>query len=246
MSAREKYEALFSDLDDAETVAPSKVGGQFYCEKKVHLEREHGEIETPEKQRGSEVHETAAEDAVEVEMGDVWDAIERGERQVLLESPFVGDAAEFVLVGIPDAVVFDDGKPQLVFDRKTTSIPHRLFDNQRIQVWLYGYMLQQLGFETDNLTIAILAHEQDLDATVGKHLQQLVLHGDEEFDDSTHTLVEEPTAVLHRFGYDPIDHLEDFHWALEYWRDERAPVPTENASKCRACPHVDHCDDSLV
>jgi hypothetical protein len=163
-------ESLWSGLEDAQTVAPSKIGSQFYCEEKVALEREHGEIETPEKQRGSETHEKAAEDAVEDERAEMWDAIERGERQVLLETPFVGEAADFVVVGIPDAVVFDEGDPQLTFDRKTTSILSRLFKSQRIQVWLYGYMLQSLGFAVDDLQLAILAHEQHLDPETGKQL----------------------------------------------------------------------------
>lgn len=62
------------------------------------------------------------------------DAIESGARQVLLETTFVGEAADFLVIGKPDAIVFGDGKPQLVFDRKTTSIPGPLFKNQRIQM----------------------------------------------------------------------------------------------------------------
>jgi len=246
MSARDKFESLFSSLSGAETVAPSKIGGQFYCEKKIDLEQEHGEVETPEKQRGSETHEKAAEDAKEVEMDEVWDTIERGEQQILLESPFVGEAADFVVVGIPDAVIFDDGKPQLIFDRKTTSIPNHLFDNQRIQVWLYGYMLQSLGFEIDEMQIAILSHEQRLDPETGKELQDMVLSGLVDFDNEKNQMMEDPDAFLYLFDYDPTDHIEDLSWALEYWREEREPVPTKKAAKCRSCPYSDVCSDSLV
>lgn len=246
MSARDKYESLFTSLSDSKTVAPSKIGGQFYCEKKVDLEKEHGEVETPEKQRGSETHEKAAEDAVEVEMDEVWDAIERGDRQVLLESPFVGEAADFVVVGIPDAIVFDEGKPQLIFDRKTTSIPNRLFKNQRIQVWLYGYMLQSIGFEIDELRLAILTHEQHLDDETGKQLQEMVLHGLIELEEGRNAMLEDSAANVYCFDYDPIDHIEDLQWALEYWRQERKPIPTENPSKCRSCPYQDICPNSLA
>lgn len=246
MNTRDKFESLFSGLSESKTVAPSKIGGQFYCERKIDLEREHGEIETPEKQRGSETHEKAAEDAVEVEMDEVWDAIERGDRRVLLESPFVGEAADFVVVGIPDAIIFDDAKPQLIFDRKTTSIPDRLFKNQRIQTWLYGYMLQSLGFDVDELQLAILAHEQRLDADTGKQLQQLVLHDLADFEDGRNALLEDPAANVYVFDYDPTDYLEDLQWALEYWRQEREPIPTENEAKCRSCPYADVCPDSLA
>lgn len=246
MTPRDRFESLFEDLSTANTVAPSKVGGQFYCEKKIDLEREHGEVETPEKKRGSETHEKAAEDAVEVEMDEVWDAIERGDRQILVESPFVGEVDEHVIVGIPDAIVFNDGRPQLIFDRKTTSIPDRLFKNQRIQVWLYGYMLDDLGFETEDLRFAILSHEQRIEPETGKHLQNLVLSTIDEFDDGRNQLRSDPDAYLHTFAYSPSEHQDDLHWALEYWRDDREPIPTKNAAKCRSCPHSSRCPDSLA
>lgn len=246
MSAREKFETLFSRLPDAETIAPSKVGGQFYCEKKIDLEREHGEVDTPEKTRGSETHDKAVEDAIEVEWDEIWDAIEQGERQIILESPFVGEAADFIVVGIPDAIVFDDGKPQLIFDRKTTSIPDRLFPNQRIQVWLYGFMLQSLGFDTDELKMAILTHDQELDAEVGKRLQETVLAGFDGLEEGQTRLSSDPDTIVYLRDYDPIEHLEDFRWALEYWSEERSAKPTENAAKCRSCPYSGVCEDSLV
>lgn len=74
MRPRDNFESLFSKLSEALTVALSKIGKQFYCEKKVHLEQELGEVETPEKQWGGETHEQAAEDTEEVGMDEVWDA----------------------------------------------------------------------------------------------------------------------------------------------------------------------------
>lgn len=247
MNARDKYDSLLSNLFASRTIAPSKIGGQFYCERKVDLQEEHGEVETPEKRRGSETHEKAAEDAVKISKDEMWDAIERGERQVLLETPFVGEAADFVVVGIPDAIVFDDDKPQLIFDRKTTTIPDRLFKNQRIQVWLYGYMLQSLGFDVEELQLVILSHEPNLDDETGKRLQQMVLHGlAEGLDEGRNVLQENPDASVYLFDYDSADHLDDLDWALEYWRDEREPKPTENPAKCRSCPYADVCSDSLA
>lgn len=244
MSPRDKFESLFSTLSNADTVAPSKIGSQFYCEKKVDLERELGEVETPEKKQGTETHEKAAEDAVEVEMDEVWDAIEEGNRQILLESPFIGDAADFVIVGIPDAIIFDDAKPQLIFDRKTTAYPQRLYKNQRMQVWLYGYMLDSLGFNMSDLRFAILSHERRMDPGTGKQLQDMILSGVVDLDQKQNQLLKDPEAVVHLFEYDSIDHLEDLNWALEYWRNEREPVPTTKAAKCRGCPYSDVCSDS--
>lgn len=242
MNARDKLESLWSDVSDADRVAPSKIGSQFYCEKKVDLEQELGDVETPEKQRGTETHEKAAEDAVEIEFDEMWDSIERGEGNVILETMFLGEAADFMVVGMPDAVVFEDVKPQMIFDRKTTSNPGYLFKNQRIQVWLYGFMFDSLDFSTDELQLCILSHEQTMEPTEAKALQRLTLDG--EWDEGTHELGSNPEAILHVHDYDPTTYIEDLDWALEYWRGERDPIPTTKPAKCRACVYNDVCADS--
>lgn len=227
-------------------LAPSKVASQFYCEKKVHLEQKLGEVETETMRRGTETHEKAAEDAEPVDMDEVWQAIEHGERQELLETMFPGEIDEFAIFGIPDAIVFDDRRPQLIFDRKTTSMPKRLFQNQRVQLWIYGYMMESLGFETGDLQLAILSHEQDLGHELGKQLQKRVLSEYNGWEMGKTTLHEDPTALVHLFEYVTDEHMNDLQWALGYWRDERNPVPTKKAAKCRSCPYKNTCSDSLV
>ena len=247
-SAWEKHTSLFKQLSESEgsSLAPSKIAGQFYCEKKVDLSREHGEIETPAKTRGSETHEKAAEDSGKISDDEFWEAVESGERQIIVESPFVGEAAEFLIGGIPDAVLFKDQNPQLIFERKTTSRPDHLYKNQRIQAWLYGFILDSLGFETDNLKIAILSHEQSLDPETGKELQQLVMARYQGWELGEHELTESPKAFLHLSEFSKVEYLEDLNWALGYWRNEREPIPTEKTAKCRACEYNDVCPDSQV
>lgn len=245
---REKHTSLFKQLSESEgsSLAPSKIAEQFYCEKKVGLTREHGDIETPAKTRGSETHEKAAEDSEEVSDDEFWRALESGERQIIVESPFIGEAAEFLIGGIPDAVLFENQSPQLIFERKTTSRPDCLYKNQRIQAWLYGFILDSLGFETDELKIAILSHEQSLDPEVGKELQQLVVASYDEWELGEHELTESPKAILHLSEFSKVEYLEDLDWALGYWRNDREPIPTSKAAKCQACEYNDVCPDSHV
>jgi CRISPR/Cas system-associated exonuclease Cas4 (RecB family) len=247
-SVREKHTSLFKQLSESEgsSLAPSKIAGQFYCEKKVNLSHEHGEIETPAKTRGSETHKKAAEDSEEISDDDFWEAVESGERQIIVESPFVGEAAEFLIAGIPDAILFEDQNPQLIFERKTTSRPDYLYKNQRIQAWLYGFILDSLGFNSANLKIAILSHEQSLNAETGKELQQLVMANYQGWELGEHELTASPKAILHLSEFSKVEYLEDLNWALGYWRNEREPIPTEKAAKCRACEYNDVCPDSLV
>lgn len=245
---REKHNSLFEQLSESEgsSLAPSRIAGQFYCEKKVDLTRELGDIETPAKTRGSKTHEKAAEDSEEISDDEFWNALERGERQIIVESPFIGEAADFLVGGIPDAVLFEGQKARLIFERKTTSRPNYLYKNHRIQAWLYGFILDSLGFDTDDLKIAILSHEQSLDPEAGKKLQQLVMASYEEWKLGEQELAENPQAILHLSEFSKVDYLEDLNWALGYWRDERDPIPTSKAAKCRACEYNDVCPASNV
>lgn len=245
-SVREKHDSLFEQLSDSDelTLAPSKIANQFFCERKVDLTREHGDIETPAKTQGSKTHEKAAEDSEEISDDEFWNALERGERQLVVESPFVGEAAEFVVVGIPDAVLFEDQRPKLIFERKTTSRPGTLYKNQRIQAWLYGFVLDSIGFETDELQIAILSHERSLDPEIGKELQHMVVASYDDWGLGDHELMDSPQTILHLSQFSKVEYLDDLDWALGYWRNGRGPAPTTNPGKCRACEYSDVCPDS--
>lgn len=106
MNARDKIESLWSDVSNADRVALSKIGSQFYCEKKVDLEQEPGDVETPEKKWGPRRTRRRPRNAVEIEFDELWDSIKRGERNVILKTMFLGEAADFVVMGMPDAVVY--------------------------------------------------------------------------------------------------------------------------------------------
>ena len=243
---RERHEALFESLGVTETdsLAPSRIANQFYCEKKVDLTLEHGDIETAAKARGSQTHERAAEGAVEVAEEEFWAALERDERKVMVESPFIGETSEFLLVGVPVAVVFEDGRPELLLERKTTSRPDYLYKNQRIQAWIYGFILDSVGFDTDGLRIAVLSHERALGPDLGRELQELVLGNSHGWQQGPHELLEDPNAVLHVSAYSREEFRSDLEWALGYWREEREPIPTKKPGKCRACEYAQLCPDS--
>ena len=245
-SIRENHTTLSErrSQGDESSLAPSTLASQFYCEQKVALTQEHGDVPTPAKVRGTATHEAAAAAAEPISDEEFWAAMERGDRTILVESPLVSEAAEFLLSGIPDAVLFDDGKPQLLFERKTTARPDRLYKNQHFQAWLYGFMLDSLGYDTDELTVAILSHEQSLNATIATELQELVLNGYTEMSPGSHELMAASRAVLHLSEFSIAEYIEDLDWALDYWRNDRDPMPTTVAAKCRACEYADVCAES--
>ena len=246
----ENYRSLLErPAETGETsLAPSRIASQFYCEKKVDLTRIHGDRDTPAKTRGSEIHAEATAGSEAISDEEFWAALETGDRQIIVESPFVGEAAEFLLGGVPDAVVFEDQQPQLLFERKTTARPTYLYKNQRLQAWLYGFMLDSLGFDIDALRIAVLSHDRSLSPRAGKRLQELIL-GDRAFESQEpgeYEVLDSPQAILYLWEFSKLEYLEDLDWALGYWRDERSPTPMATTGKCQACEYNDVCPDSDV
>lgn len=208
------------------------------------MRAEHGRVVSKGMRQGNEFHHAAAEDKEEITREDMWDRIYSGERHVFLEEPFMVKIDDFLFRGTPDAVVFDNGRPQLIFDRKTTWNTDTLYKNQRVQVWLYGLMFEQLGLDTQDLQVAILRHHYDVHPETAVALQERTLDRFDEWDDGVTELL--PNAKVHLFPYDRDDHLDDILWAFEYWRDDREPIPTTNEAKCGNCEYSEQCPSALV
>lgn len=204
----------------------------------------HGRVVTDEMSKGKETHESAAVDKEEITREELWERVDSGDLYTFLEEFFVTKVDDFLQVGKLDAVQFDEGKPQLVFDRKTTWYPEKLYANQRIQTWLYGFLFDQLGLDTSDLQIAILRHQRHIHPEMAVALQQRVLDEYMEYGEGVHEII--PGATVHIFDYDLADHLKDLKWALEYWRGERDAVPTKKAGKCESCEYREKCPESVV
>ena len=243
---QQKDSVLFDTLwsGKPERLSPHKIANQFYCEQKVEMRRVHGRIVTEEMAKGNETHEQAAVEKEDLTREELWERVGSGDLHTFLEEFFVTKIEEFLLVGKLDAVQFYDGKPQLVFDRKTTWHPDKLYTNQRIQTWLYGFLFDHLGLDTSNLQIAVLRHTHDIHPELAVTLQRRVLDEYAKFGEGVHEIL--PGATVHIFDYELEDHLDDLHWALEYWRGERNPIPTGKEGKCRSCEYQEKCGESLV
>ena len=82
--------------DDSPYLQPclgaSVIAEQYFCEKKVEMERIHGRIETESKRQGSEGHESLLVDAVQVEREQIFKEIFDGELVVVHEVPLIARA----------------------------------------------------------------------------------------------------------------------------------------------------------
>lgn len=73
-------------------------------------------------------------------------------------------------------------------------------------------MLQCSGFENGVLEIAILVHEQALEAELWKRLREMTSGGYGDVEAGRNRLI----VDLDAFDYDPIGHLEKPNWTLEF------------------------------
>ncbi len=113
---------------DLPFVGASTVARQFYCEAKVENEYRLGEIPTEGKGIGTDLHaEIFAMEAVERE-----DLIKHIEESPSLTASFglYAQIGGLRVAGVPDAVIFERGRPRWVVELKTTrGDPSRLWQD---------------------------------------------------------------------------------------------------------------------
>ena len=208
----------------------------------------HGEIETEEKREGDALHSELLA-MKPISQKRLIREIEE-ERVVVASFPLAGEAEGLVLIGIPDAVVFQEGRPTYVIELKTTrGDPSVLFDGQRAQAVIYGLLLDQAGFDCAKLKLLVtkLARQSQMSEehkerfldlltkrlVEGKDLEGISLEAGGEF-------------VPHSFAYRREEATKILNLTRGYWLETREPQATSNPNKCRACEFRKVCPSSLA
>ena len=229
-------------------VSASSIGTQFFCEMKVEQDFLHGEIETEEKSEGDRLHgELLAMEPTTLE--SLAREIEE-ERLVIASFPLAGAVEGLVLVGVPDAVVFQVGRPIYVVELKTTrGDPSILFDGQRAQAVIYGLLLDELGFDCAKLNLLVLK--------LGRQIPMTEVEKSRFLDVMARALVSgedlgavpsgaKGQLVPHSFAYNRGEAYRILRSTRGYWLRDRSPLPTDNPNKCRACEFRNICPSSLA
>jgi len=225
-------------------VGASTIGQQFYCEAKVENEYTLGEIPTESKEIGSGLHdEIFAMEKLERE-----DLIRHIERDPSLTASFGLQAkvGELRVAGIPDAVIFETGRPKWIIELKTTrGDPTRLWRDQVIQMRVYGLLLERMGFDCSTLTLALIRMKQAgaLNPDEKSALLPLIRLA----------LLDQKTSALeakHQMKFFLVPHVASeaenaIIWAQDYWLRRREAIPTTSEGKCRSCEFNDVCAHSL-
>ncbi len=244
-----KYNSLLNQVnqkkDDNEgelrfsrcTIRASDVAGQYYCEKKIELEYLYGEIETETKNQGSEGHEKLTEGSEAVDQEDLWKSVYSKEPVLALEWLLLGEYKDIILAGQPDAVLFENGLPLVIFEYKF-SRSKRAYSSHHVQAGFYGILLKSLGFETEKLFYAIVV--ADRRARANPNLRDSVFNAVMK-NGLNEAVLPVENAVIYLKKFDEEMACSSLDWAIEFWKKKRESIRTVNQNKCRVCEYYEQC-----
>jgi len=226
-------------------VAVSSIAEQYYCEYKLENEFALGEISTEAKDSGTALHDELmpTEKITPKEFAKLV-----GKKEPTLAVLGVwGEAGGLRVVGVPDHIIWSQGKPLWVVELKTTKgDPNPLWEDQENQVRVYGLLLERMGFDCSGMRLAVVRlksdemKDQEKKEWILKVSSALMWDAVRELETKyqgkmkvhvlNHDASKAETAVRSRSGY---------------WLGEREPFSSTSEAKCRACEYNDVCPKSL-
>jgi PD-(D/E)XK nuclease superfamily len=227
-------------------VAVSDIAEQFYCEYKVENEFAFGEVPTEAKETGTELHDELIPQ-VSITKEQFVKLVERKEPSFAVLRVW-GNVGGLRIVGIPDHIVWAEGRPLWLVELKTTKgDPGSLWPDQESQIRIYGLLLELMGFDCSRLGLALvrvrtegLADEEKrlwVEKVSGPLQSGKVAELESEYRGSmkVHVLSHERHVAEARI-------MEK----REYWTGERQPTSSTSVGKCRACEYRSVCPKSLA
>jgi PD-(D/E)XK nuclease superfamily len=225
-------------------IGASTIAQQLFCEAKVENEYTMGDIPTQVKDIGTYLHE----EIFAMEPLEREELIKHIEESPSLTASFhlYAEIGDLRVAGVPDAVIFEKSMPRWVVELKTTKgDPTKLWKNQEMQVRVYGLLLERMGFDCSNLTLALIRmKQQQVMAPPEKSALLLLIK---------YALLQEQTAFLeqkYEMNFFLMPHVgteaeNAITWAQDYWLNRRAAIPTKIEGKCRSCEFNNVCAHSL-
>jgi len=228
----------------AKALAVREIAQQYYCEKKVEMNRIHGEEETFEMSVGKEAHELLLKDTVRVKLDELWRKIYSGKPICTREMPLLGKHDGIIIAGVADAIFFYGGSPIFLFEHKFTNkqIP---FKDHHFQAGLYCYLLHLMGWDTSILRYAlIIAPPKCREDKELRKIPSYVIQQPKE--EKLRVRLQAGNANIYINSFDAKRVIDDLNWALGFWTGERSPVPTKKTGKCATCQFQEICESSLM
>jgi len=229
----------------ANVLVVSEIAQQYYCEKKVEMNRTHGEEETFEMKLGKEAHELLLKETVKVKREELWRKIYSGKPVAAREMLLLGKHNGVIIAGVADAVVFYGGFPIFLFEHKFSNkqVP---FIDHHVQAELYCYLLHLMGWDTSKLKYAlVIAPPKCRDDKELRKISSYVLQQPRE--EKLRVKLQTGNANIYINGFDMRKTINELDWALGFWTQERPAKPTTKIGKCAACQQFKEiCESSLL
>ena len=226
-------------------VGVSSIAEQYYCEYKLENEFALGEVPTEVKDSGTALHDELV--PTEGITREGFARLVEGKRPSLAVLGVWGSSGRRKVIGTPDHIIWSEGNPLWVVELKTTrGDPAPLWEDQEIQVRVYGLLLERMGFDCSQMRLAVVRVKADS-------------LGDEE---KTGWIVKVSAALLegktrrleaeypgrmkgHLLRHEPAKAERAVASKAGYWLEEREPASSTSVGKCRACEYNSSCPKSL-
>ena len=249
----EKYNSLLEKISEKKeknerelrfnrcTIRASDVAGQYYCEKKIEMGYLYGEVETETKNQGTEAHENLLKGSEAVGQEDIWKSVYGKEPVLALEWLLLAEYKDVFLTGQPDAVLFENGIPQVIFEYKF-SRSKRIYPSHHVQAGFYGLLLKSVGFDTSKLFYAIVVADRRArdDPDLKDNVFEAVMK-----NGLKKTILPIDNAVIYLNKFDSEEAKTSVDWAIQFWKAQREAISTSNRNKCRVCEYEEECKELI-
>jgi hypothetical protein len=201
---------------------------------------------------GTRFHESVESAATSATWDEIKEILKSGQSLTLLESKLQGSYDSLALVGRPDAVCFDGWKARCILEYKVTEST-RLYLNHKVQLLMYGYLLEQEGFDIcDLILVCVFVPRRNKDwigslteRQAGKFLRLVRSEAE--------VLMSKPLSIdfdwyhpgirirrgvevkLKMIKYNRQEALRHLKLFGDYWLGRRKPSPTTTKRKCQIC-----------
>jgi hypothetical protein len=260
------------DLHPFAALGVSYIAQQAYCEQMIDLwlknpsrlisipaAMEARLEEVPEAKRqlqmaaqGAEFHDSVGGCGAPASWEEVKEVLRSGRSLTLLEAGLQGGYHGLPIVGRPDAICFDGWKASHVLEYKVTD-SDRLYLSHRVQLLLYGYLLEQESFNVNDLELLCVfvprrsvgwlgslteTHAENFLSIVRSEAGSLLQEpasNDSGWYRAGIRVTREVEVKLRAIKYnrrEAVRHLEVFGG---YWLGKRQPRPTMTKRKCEVC-----------
>jgi len=226
-------------------VAVSSIAEQFYCEYKIENEFAHGEIPTESKDTGTALHDELIP-TEEISKEQFADLVKRREPSLAVLRVW-GLVGGLRIIGMPDHIVWKEGKPLWLVELKTTKgDPAPLWEDQENQARIYGLLLDLMGFDCAEMKLAVVRLKTgELQDEERKEwilrVSRALLEGktdelESRYRDSMKIHILEHSRPLAARAVDS---------KAGYWLETREPSSSTSVGRCRACEYNSVCPKTL-